>query len=62
MSDQAIIETSELTKRFGERVAVDRVTRASAGLALTAFLGHNGAGRRRRSGCCSASPALTPAP
>jgi ABC-2 type transport system ATP-binding protein len=45
MSDQAIIETSELTKRFGERVAVDRVTLSVPRGCAYGFLGHNGAGK-----------------
>jgi ABC-2 type transport system ATP-binding protein len=45
MADDFIIETVDLTKRFGERVAVDHVTlRVPRGTAF-GFLGHNGAGK-----------------
>jgi ABC-2 type transport system ATP-binding protein len=45
MAGEFIIETVDLTKRFGERVAVDHVTlRVPRGTAF-GFLGHNGAGK-----------------
>ena len=40
-----IIETHDLTKRFGERVAVDRVTLSVPRGCAFGFLGHNGAGK-----------------
>ncbi|HEY7965754.1 MAG TPA: ABC transporter ATP-binding protein [Solirubrobacteraceae bacterium] len=44
MSD-AIIETSGLTKRFGQRVAVDGVSLSVPRGCAYGFLGHNGAGK-----------------
>lgn len=45
MSDQLIVETEELTKRFGARTAIDRVDlRVPQGCAF-GFLGPNGAGK-----------------
>jgi len=40
-----IIETHELTKRFGERTAVDRVSLSVPAGCAFGFLGHNGAGK-----------------
>ncbi|HEX4034652.1 MAG TPA: ABC transporter ATP-binding protein [Solirubrobacteraceae bacterium] len=45
MSDTAIIETSGLTKRFGQRVAVDGVSLSVPRGCAYGFLGHNGAGK-----------------
>ena len=40
----AVIETHELTKRFGRVLAVDRLSLEIGAGAVTAFLGPNGAG------------------
>jgi len=45
MAGEFIIETVDLTKRFGERVAVDRVTLSVPRGTAFGFLGHNGAGK-----------------
>src|SRR5579863_4357518 len=45
MSSEAIIETSGLTKRFGQRVAVDGVSLSVPRGCAYGFLGHNGAGK-----------------
>ncbi len=45
MSSDTIIETHELTKRFGARVAVDRVTLSVPRGCAYGFLGPNGAGK-----------------
>jgi len=45
MPSDSIIETFELTKRFGARVAVDRVTLSVPRGCAFGFLGHNGAGK-----------------
>jgi ABC-2 type transport system ATP-binding protein len=45
MTTQLIIETEGLTKRFGERVAVDNVSLAVPRGCAYGFLGHNGAGK-----------------
>jgi ABC-type multidrug transport system ATPase subunit len=45
MTDDTILETHDLTKHFGERVAVDRVTLAVPRGCAFGFLGHNGAGK-----------------
>jgi ABC-2 type transport system ATP-binding protein len=45
MTDDMIIETHGLTKHFGARIAVDRVTLAVPRGTAFGFLGHNGAGK-----------------
>jgi len=45
MADDHIIETVDLSKRFGERIAVDRVTLSVPRGCAFGFLGHNGAGK-----------------
>jgi len=45
MADHMILETHDLTKRFGDRVAVDRVSLAVPRGCAFGFLGHNGAGK-----------------
>ncbi|MGH2850399.1 MAG: ABC transporter ATP-binding protein, partial [Solirubrobacteraceae bacterium] len=45
MTDSPIIHTQDLTKRFGARVAVDRVTLSVPRGCAFGFLGHNGAGK-----------------
>jgi ABC-2 type transport system ATP-binding protein len=45
MSTDTIIETDELTKRFGARIAVDRVTLSVPRGCAYGFLGPNGAGK-----------------
>jgi ABC-type branched-subunit amino acid transport system ATPase component len=47
------VETRQITGRFGPRVAVDRVDLAVPRGAIYGFFGPNGAGRPRRSVCCS---------
>jgi ABC-2 type transport system ATP-binding protein len=45
MANDTIIETTSLTKRFGERVAVDHVSLSVPRGCAFGFLGHNGAGK-----------------
>jgi ABC-2 type transport system ATP-binding protein len=45
VTDSPIIHTQDLTKRFGARVAVDRVTLSVPRGCAFGFLGHNGAGK-----------------
>jgi ABC-2 type transport system ATP-binding protein len=45
-----MIEARHLSKRFGANLAVDDVSFTVHAGAVTAFLGPNGAGSRRRSG------------
>jgi ABC-2 type transport system ATP-binding protein len=45
MPNDTIIETHSLTKRFGERVAVDQVSLSVPRGCAFGFLGHNGAGK-----------------
>ena len=45
------IQATNLTRRFGDFVAVDAITLTVARGEVFGFLGANGAGRRRPSGC-----------
>jgi len=46
-----MIETSSLTRRFGDLTAVDRLNLSVAAGEVFGLLGPNGAGRRRSSRC-----------
>jgi len=49
-----IISTSQVSKRFGQTVALDRFTMEVAQGEVHGFLGPNGAGRVRLFECCGA--------
>ncbi len=43
--DEPVVQTKELTKRYGDRLAVDRVSMTVRRGEVYGFLGHNGAGK-----------------
>jgi ABC-2 type transport system ATP-binding protein len=56
MSDEPYaVETRDLTRRFGKRVAVDHLNSRSAPVSSTASSGPTGPGSPPRSACCAAS-------
>ena len=54
-----MVAVRNLTKRYGDVLAVDDLTFALEPGTITGFLGPTAPARRRRCGCCSASPSPT---